>query len=220
MKKGIIIVRTNNKGLNTETKYYKEGYIFKTVEQGFYSDDAYYTPDSSISEENYRLATEREIEYFNKGITNINDIPLENDWTSNFQIVVKGDLLEYMHFCKINSIHYNKNWIDCMKYYGVINNKALGYDKIQTKAKLFSSVEEFKKEYLKLKNNKNEKSNTNDQVRETATKSQPERTGNAIISSEIRQVTTRSRPVGNGISARISTTRFGEFKISSSAISI
>ncbi len=75
MEVGTVVVRIGDfREPKSETQ--RDGFIFRTVAPGTRRNRAYYSPNMSIHNNNVRLATSREISWFNSnGITNIDRIP-------------------------------------------------------------------------------------------------------------------------------------------------
>lgn len=117
MKKGTIVVRTND--LKNPEESAKKGYMFAIIKDSSF---AYYADTRYIGMSNFRLATQEEIEAFNKGITNINKM---KNTINNFCVFINKDkekLQKYIELCDKYNIKVNYTWEGSANYYGINRN--------------------------------------------------------------------------------------------------
>lgn len=170
--------------------------------------------ERSVSRSNFRMATPYEVQMFNKGFLNINELDNQLD---NFSVLCgknKDNFEKYKSICKTFGINVDNGYKGNGTYYGTENKRT----KVHTYSwgKVFSSVEKFEI-YLNnnyINNNKKE----NEEISKITAKQGIERKVRAITSSRQRQIANASPPDGDRISVRIRTRQVRRVEISTSAI--
>ena len=126
IRKGTIVVRTNIVK-DYVNDIFAPGYIFETLKDNT-KDLAYYDTHSFIHPRNYRLATPRELMYFQKHyITNISEIPKSKAYIPDFCVYIgrnQAKFDRYIGLCKSFIIPYKEHWKGTGTYYGIKDNKS------------------------------------------------------------------------------------------------